>query len=44
MILRRPATQARIEGTGKDGGAACASVALLDGGWRVVGPRASQRP
>ncbi len=28
--------QARIEGTGRDGGPACASVPLLDGGWRLI--------
>jgi hypothetical protein len=28
--------QARIEGTARDGGPACASVPLLDGGWEVV--------
>jgi hypothetical protein len=28
--------QARIEGVGRDGGPACASVALLDGGWMLV--------
>lgn len=28
--------QARIEGIGRDGGPACASVGLLDGGWTLV--------
>jgi hypothetical protein len=28
--------EARIAGTAKDGGPACATVGLLDGGWRVV--------
>ncbi len=28
--------EARIEGTSRDGGPACATVPLLDGGWRVV--------
>jgi hypothetical protein len=28
--------EARIVGTGRDGGPACATVPLLDGGWRVV--------
>lgn len=28
--------EARIAGTGRDGGPACASVALLDQGWRIV--------
>jgi hypothetical protein len=36
--LRSPGAvlQARIEGTGRDGGPACASVPLLDGGWRLI--------
>lgn len=29
--------QARIAGTGRDGGPACASVPLLAGGWELVG-------
>ncbi len=28
--------EARIEGTGRDGGPACATVPLLGGGWRLV--------
>jgi hypothetical protein len=28
--------EARIAGTAKDGGPACATVSLLNGGWRVV--------
>lgn len=28
--------EARFEGTGRDGGPACASVPLVEGGWRVV--------
>jgi hypothetical protein len=28
--------EARLEGTGRDGGPACAGVPLLDGGWRAV--------
>jgi uncharacterized protein DUF5990 len=28
--------EVRIKGTAKDGGPACASVPLLDGGWKVV--------
>ncbi len=28
--------EARIEGTSRDGGPACASVPLLEGGWRVI--------
>lgn len=28
--------QARLEGTGADGGPVCAGVTLLDGGWRAV--------
>lgn len=28
--------QARLEGTGTDGGPVCAGVTLLDGGWRAV--------
>lgn len=30
--------EARIEGKSKDGGPVCASVALLDGGWRIIEP------
>ena len=30
--------EARVAGTGRDGGPACATVALLDGGWRLVAP------
>jgi hypothetical protein len=30
--------RARIAGVGRDGGPACASVPLLDGGWTIVGP------
>ena len=35
-VLAAPAArlEARIEGTGRDGGPACASVPLLDGGWK----------
>src|SRR5690242_10619647 len=29
--------EARIAGTGRDGGPACATVPLLEGGWRVRG-------
>jgi Family of unknown function (DUF5990) len=36
----RTVLEARLEGTGRDGGPACAGVALLDGGWRAV-PRAA---
>jgi hypothetical protein len=36
--------QARIAGVARDGGPACASVPLLDGGWIVVGgPRAAKQ-
>jgi hypothetical protein len=28
--------EARIQGTGRDGGPACATVPLLDAGWKVV--------
>lgn len=28
--------EARFEGVGRDGGPACATVQLIDGGWRVV--------
>jgi hypothetical protein len=28
--------EARIAGTGKDGGPACATIPLLDGGWRIA--------
>lgn len=31
------ALEARVSGTGRDGGPACASVPLLDGGWSVAG-------
>lgn len=35
--LKRPgaALEARIRGTGRDGSPCCATVPLLDGGWRV---------
>lgn len=33
--------EARIEGTMKKGGPVCASVSLLDGGWRVIRAEAS---
>lgn len=33
--------EARVAGTNRDGGPACASVPLLDGGWRVVRPSRS---
>jgi hypothetical protein len=33
--------EARIAGTAKDGGAAAATVPLLDGGWRLVPPDAA---
>lgn len=38
--LRRPASvlEARYQATARDGGPACASVPLLDGGWRLVLP------
>lgn len=38
-VLAAPAArlEARIEGTGRDGGPACASVPLLDGGWKPSG-------
>lgn len=32
----RSVLEARIAGTARDGGPACATVPLLDGGWRVV--------
>jgi hypothetical protein len=32
--------EARIAGTAKDGGPACATVPLLGGGWRVAGTAA----
>ena len=37
-LLQTPGAviEARIEGTGDDGGPACASVEMLGGGWRVV--------
>jgi len=34
--------EARVEGTGRDGGPACASVPLLGGGWFVRGSRQEQ--
>jgi hypothetical protein len=34
--------EARIAGTAADGGPACATVPLLEGGWRVVAPLSSQ--
>jgi hypothetical protein len=36
-VLSRPGTvlEARIEGTGRDGGPACATVPLLGPGWKV---------
>ena len=39
QVLAAPAArlEARIEGTGRDGGPACASVPLLDGGWKPCG-------
>lgn len=38
-VLKAPGAviEARIAGTAPDGGPACATVPLLDGGWRVVG-------
>lgn len=33
--------EVRIAGTGPDGGPACATVPLLDGGWRVVSSAAA---
>lgn len=37
-VLENPGAvlEARIEGTGRDGGPACATVPLVGGGWRVV--------
>lgn len=35
-LRRRTPLEARIHGRAKDGGPACASVPLLDGGWRVA--------
>ena len=32
------ALEARVHGRARDGGPLCASVPLLDGGWRVVAP------
>ena len=39
-VQQRPGSrlEARIAGTAADGGPACATVPLLDGGWRVVAP------
>lgn len=39
QALSEPGTvlEARIAGTGKDGGPACATVPLLDGGWKIHG-------
>jgi hypothetical protein len=36
LATRGAVLEASIDGTGRDGGPACASVALRDGGWRVV--------
>jgi hypothetical protein len=33
--------EARVAGTAADGGPACATVPLLDGGWRIVEPAAA---
>lgn len=30
--------EARVQGTARDGGPACATVPLLDGGWQLVAP------
>jgi len=30
--------EGRIQGTSRDGGPVCASIPLLDGGWRVIRP------
>ena len=40
-VTSEPATflEARISGTGRDGGPACASVPILGGGWAVNRPR-----
>ncbi len=35
--------EARIAGTGRDGGPACATVPLLDGDWRIVPPASDYR-
>ncbi len=35
--------EARFAGTGKDGGPACATVPLLDGGWRVSNQNLADR-
>jgi hypothetical protein len=42
-VRRKPGArlEVRIAGTGPDGGPACATVPLLDGGWRIIGPAAS---
>jgi hypothetical protein len=42
-LLKRPGSrlEARFTGTGRDGGPACASVPLIDGGWRIA--QASRR-
>lgn len=41
-VEKRPGARlgARIAGTASDGGPACATVPLLEGGWRVVAPAA----
>lgn len=36
MIKKASVIEARIEGTARDGGPACATVPLLGGGWNVV--------
>src|SRR3954451_15367375 len=36
MIKKRSVIEARIEGTARDGGPACATVPLLGGGWNAA--------
>jgi len=36
MIKKRAVIEARIAGTARDGGPACATVPLLGGGWKVA--------
>jgi len=36
MIKKGSVIEARISGTARDGGPACATVPLLGGGWRIA--------
>jgi hypothetical protein len=45
-LRQRPGArlEARIAGTAPDGGPACATVPLLNGGWQIVAPVVSHTP